>query len=87
MDERTKRAKRLAKYLTNELGWDVYDESRECTKCGHVPFRAVGKYCPECGAKTKLLTPASALGSVRETKGECDEQRGTHGAAGLAASH
>ncbi len=48
----TKRAERLAEFLTN-AGWEVYaDIGQVCPKCGHLDDRfSWANYCPHCGKK------------------------------------
>lgn len=46
------RARRLAKYLEEKLGWEVYDNRRQCEVCGQLTFdRAVPLWCKWCGSK------------------------------------
>ena len=49
-------AKRLAKYLEDELGWEVYPEQK--MKCSTGKFHPTGfeddKFCRLCGAKMIL---------------------------------
>lgn len=44
----TKRSKRLAKFLENELGWSIRDDFRNCPSC---KGRGNGKHCSNCGEK------------------------------------
>lgn len=46
----TKRAKKLAKYLEKELGWQVFDDRKQCLVCNTA---SSGKFCYECGFKLK----------------------------------
>lgn len=45
----TKRAKRLAKYLENDLGWEVFSKRTDCPKCGNTVCG--DPFCPQCGTK------------------------------------
>jgi predicted amidophosphoribosyltransferase len=50
----TRRAERLAEFLTN-AGWEVYaDIGKVCPKCGHEDSWA--NYCPQCGKKMPEVT-------------------------------
>lgn len=44
----TDRARRLGRYLENNLGWEIQDNRAECG-CGVVSYGA--KFCRECGKK------------------------------------
>jgi hypothetical protein len=48
----TERAKKLGKYLEEELGWTIYENRHECSK-GHINYG--GKFCSECGTKLKII--------------------------------
>jgi ribosomal protein L32 len=50
------RAKRLAKYLEEELGWTVYSDTTECPKCHRLVYGT--KFCPDCGTKQGRPTKA-----------------------------
>ena len=49
----SKRAKKLAKYLENVLGWTIYDETMYCPKCGATDYELDDKFCSFCGTKLK----------------------------------
>lgn len=46
----TKRAKRLAKYLEEELDWSVFPPDGRCTKCQGRCQRDYN-FCPNCGVE------------------------------------
>ncbi len=47
----TIRAKRLAKYLEDELGWEVFTKSNICKACSITYHRSDAKYCFSSGGK------------------------------------
>jgi hypothetical protein len=60
----TTRAKRMIKYLENELGWTVYSISLTC-KNEHQQGFGAKNYCTECGEK---LTKKHDTESVKEVE-------------------
>ena len=64
-------AKKLAKYLENEMGWEVYPSPHyECLKHPldhHLSTRDGMKFCYQCGAK---VVKRDWNDTVRETEDE-----------------
>ena len=50
------RARRLAKYLDEVLGWTVYDDVKTC-KCGNKEYGREKKFCSKCSAKLPAPSP------------------------------
>jgi rRNA maturation endonuclease Nob1 len=48
----SKRARKLALYLQDVLGWEVYSSKVTC-KCGRVSYWRDEVFCPKCGTKLK----------------------------------
>lgn len=46
----SERAKRLGDYLTEKLGWTIWNEKKKCMNCGYVTYKD-DRYCGGCGKK------------------------------------
>lgn len=57
------RAKRMIKYLEEELGWSVKQNKSQCSK-DEFHFGQSGKFCSECGAKTKQVKDTEVVNEV-----------------------
>lgn len=60
----TNRAKRMIKYLEENLGWTVMQYKTECPK-GHIR-NGYGNYCIECGSKMKDIKDTDSVKQVEE---------------------
>jgi ribosomal protein L37E len=47
----SKRARELAEYLETVLGWEVYEDRRDCYKCGEHTYGRDKNFCSSCGSK------------------------------------
>jgi hypothetical protein len=58
----TKRAKRLERYLSEELGWDTKSGRYECASegCLHTSF-SFQNFCPDCGYKMPTKRKGSGM--------------------------
>lgn len=58
------RAKRMIEYL-QDLGYTVYVHKIECS-ADKFHFCARGNFCPECGAKTKIIKDKESVKQIEE---------------------
>lgn len=59
------RSKRMIKYLEETLGWNVTTRRSICTK-NEFHFGQSGKFCSECGAKTKTINDVESVKQIEE---------------------
>lgn len=59
------RAKMLAHYLENELGWEVRDTQTRCPQCPSVDYGGA-PFCKQCGAKMVAVPDKNAIGQLMD---------------------